>query len=70
MKLRHWIQIACGVLAAACFVGTIIWSIVRWYQNPDMTQMRLFLTFWKEFVTPLALAIIFYGVFMIQKKKR
>lgn len=67
MKLKHWIQVICGIAAPVLLLLTIGWSIVRWYQNPDMTQMRLFITYWKEFVTPLGASFILYTTFHIKK---
>jgi hypothetical protein len=44
------------------FAGFALWGIIIRFQNPDMTEMRLFFTYWWQWpLTILWVAIILIG---------
>jgi hypothetical protein len=44
------------VFFGACFVMALGTSILDW-THPDMTSKRLFLTYWREYVSALAIGL-------------
>lgn len=46
-KIKEKIKLILGILM---FLGCLIYGVVITFSNPDMTEMRLLLTYWKEYL--------------------
>lgn len=49
-------------LSVIILVLFVIMNIVWRFQNPDMTQTRLLITYWKEYLQMAVVAIIYFLV--------
>lgn len=53
--MKEKIKFVVGLLM---FLGCVIYGAIITFSNPDMTEMRLMMTYWKEYIVLIAVGLI------------
>lgn len=65
-KLFRAIGIILFVAGVITVLGVVSFFVISRFKNPDMTEMRLFLTYWRQEVAAVVGAIVaFIGAFIL-----
>lgn len=62
MVRNNMIKLIRFIVIVAVIILTLYTSIVIRIINPDMTEMRLFLTYWPEIVTDVTLMLLLIAI--------
>lgn len=55
--MKEKIKLLTGVII---FIACLVYGVIITFTNPDMTEMRLLLTYWKEYILMFLLMIVGY----------
>lgn len=67
-KLLRAIGIIIFVIGAITVLGVVSFFVIERFRNPDMTEMRLFLTYWRQAVAAVIgviisfIGLVVYGI--------
>ena len=61
------VQIILGLLM---FLSFVVFTVTTVFSNPDMTEMRLLITYWREYLIMFAVGLVGYLLMTSNRKKR
>jgi len=65
--MKEKIKIILGLLM---FLSFVIFTVTTVFSNPDMTEMRLLITYWREYLVMFVVGLVGYLLMTSNRKKR